>query len=127
MASAASILLLLCLQEYRKRDNWLRSLCFDICAFACRIPNVFLLCMPDLVSSLTTTRSGDTVVGQQQPLSIQFGSISLSDMVTQEQLEVAVETNFRKTQEGFCDIRQAMAADNEELAGKLDELKSLFL
>ena len=54
--------------------------------------------------------------------------ITLGNMVSHEQLVVAVDTNYRKTLEGFfCDLRQSIAADNEELTRKMDELKSLLL
>ena len=48
-------------------------------------------------------------------------------MVSHEQLVVAVDTHYRKTVKGLGDLRQSIAADNEEITRKMDELKSLCL
>ncbi|DBA82420.1 TPA: hypothetical protein ACH3X2_000662 [Trebouxia sp. C0005] len=82
--------------------------------------------MPDPVSSLTTTLSGDTVAGQELPHRIQLGSINMGDMVSHKELVVAVRTDYQNTREEFCDPRQSIAADNEEPNKMKDELKSLL-
>ncbi|DBA79285.1 TPA: hypothetical protein ACH3X2_007831 [Trebouxia sp. C0005] len=47
-------------------------------------------------------------------------------MVSHEELLAIVRTNYQKTQEEFCDLRQSIAADAEELDEKITELKSLL-
>ena len=87
--------------ENRKRDNWFRSLGLDTRVFVCRIPNVFLFCMPSPVSSLTASRSGNTDAGQEHSLCIQFGSVNMGDVISHEELVVVVQANYRKVQRSF--------------------------
>ncbi|KAA6424326.1 MAG: hypothetical protein FRX49_05538 [Trebouxia sp. A1-2] len=51
----------------------------------------------------------------------------MGDAVSHEELVAIVRTNYQKTQEEFCDLRQSIAADAEELDEKITELKSLLL